>query len=87
MRMPMEASAMKPNGQSRSPSGIDSVRMRGRVDGSDDPIFLEVAVLDSKRPSDLELAIVRGDKAVWAIVDLNDLLSAIQVMRSTAEHA
>jgi hypothetical protein len=64
-------------------SGIDSVRIRARAGSPAIEAHLEVAILDPAKPHDLELALVRDDAATaWAVIDLADLLSAVQVLRS-----
>ena len=61
--------------------GIDSVRIRANADGAGE-VFVEVAILDPKKPRELELVIVRRDAPdAWALIDVNDLLSALQVIR------
>jgi len=67
--------------QAGNGAGIDSVRIRASNDGAGE-VFVEVAVLDPKKPRELELVIVRKDAPdAWALVDMNDLLSALQVIR------
>ena len=71
----------KPAAKPANGVGIDSVRIRASNDGAGE-VFVEVAILDPKKPRELELVIVRRDAPdAWALIDVNDLLSALQVIR------
>lgn len=64
-------------------AGIESVRIRANC--GDARMFVEVAILDPKKPRELELTIISGDAMeAFALIDVGELLSAIQVLRQSA---
>lgn len=61
---------------------IESIRIRGVGDNGPDEAAIEVAL--DENPMRVELSVVRDDGVeVWATVRIADLVSALQVLRSS----